>query len=200
MSYLYATAFAEVGKTLTAQQKANAGQDAHYQPFGSQGPVPVLDPDQHAEDREHGLPVWRAVIDPDWLWFDKRGVSLYAFYALGIFPWGFPRMQHLGAVRLAGLLVLSALLAGNAVPGRAEELPPLVWAADAEGGAPYISMDPEHPGKYVGFEVESGRGPPAPGRPADRIQTVHLPQPRLGAAARRFRFCHERAGGHARPA
>jgi polar amino acid transport system substrate-binding protein len=31
---------------------------------------------------------------------------------------------------------------------------PLRWAADAEGGAPYISMDPEHPGKYIGFEVD----------------------------------------------
>ena len=57
MSYLYATAFAKVGKTLTAEQKAEAGQDAHVQPFRSQGPVPVLVPDQHAEDREHGLPV-----------------------------------------------------------------------------------------------------------------------------------------------
>ena len=31
---------------------------------------------------------------------------------------------------------------------------PLLWAADAEGGAPYVSMDPEHPGEYVGFEVD----------------------------------------------
>ena len=31
---------------------------------------------------------------------------------------------------------------------------PLLWAADAEGGAPYVSMDPDHPGQYVGFEVE----------------------------------------------
>ncbi len=31
---------------------------------------------------------------------------------------------------------------------------PLIWAADAEGGTPYISMDPEHPGQYIGFEVD----------------------------------------------
>ena len=31
---------------------------------------------------------------------------------------------------------------------------PLLWAADAEGGAPYVSMDPDHPGQYVGFEVD----------------------------------------------
>ncbi len=44
MSYLYATAFAEVGKTLTRRAEGKAGQDAHDQPFGSQGPVPVLRP------------------------------------------------------------------------------------------------------------------------------------------------------------
>ena len=58
MSYLYATAFAKVGKTLTAQQKEKLAKMRTIQPFGSQGPVPVLSPDQHAEDREHGFPVW----------------------------------------------------------------------------------------------------------------------------------------------
>jgi polar amino acid transport system substrate-binding protein len=51
------------------------------------------------------------------------------------------------------MVPLLALL-GAVLPLRAGEPPPLVWAADAEGGAPYISMDPDHPGQYVGFEVD----------------------------------------------
>ena len=31
---------------------------------------------------------------------------------------------------------------------------PLRWAADAEGGAPYICKDPNDPNRYVGFEVD----------------------------------------------
>ena len=31
---------------------------------------------------------------------------------------------------------------------------PLRWAADAEGGAPYICKDPSDPNRYVGFEVD----------------------------------------------
>ena len=31
--------------------------------------------------------------------------------------------------------------------------PPLLWAADSEGGAPYIFLDPDDPGRYKGFEV-----------------------------------------------
>src|SRR5947209_18644027 len=30
----------------------------------------------------------------------------------------------------------------------------LTWAADAEGGAPYIFKDPDHPEKKIGFEVD----------------------------------------------
>src|SRR3954463_13266154 len=30
----------------------------------------------------------------------------------------------------------------------------LLWGADAEGGAPYVYPDPEHPEKLIGFEVE----------------------------------------------
>lgn len=33
-------------------------------------------------------------------------------------------------------------------------LRPLVWGADAEGGAPYIFADPEHPKRQIGFEVD----------------------------------------------
>ena len=65
-------------------------------------------------------------------------------------------MEHGVGGRLAGRLVLLTLLWGNVA--RAADLPPaqkpLLWAADAEGGAPYVSMDPEHPGQYVGFEVD----------------------------------------------
>ncbi|HEV3117552.1 MAG TPA: ABC transporter substrate-binding protein/permease [Gemmataceae bacterium] len=31
---------------------------------------------------------------------------------------------------------------------------PLLWAADAEGGAPYVYKDPDHPERNKGFEVE----------------------------------------------
>lgn len=34
------------------------------------------------------------------------------------------------------------------------DAPPLTWAADAEGGAPYIFQDPEHPERYLGYEVD----------------------------------------------
>ena len=33
---------------------------------------------------------------------------------------------------------------------------PLLWAADAEGGAPYVYPDPERSGHVIGFEVELG--------------------------------------------
>lgn len=39
-------------------------------------------------------------------------------------------------------------------PAIAEELPPLRWGADAEGGAPFIFKDPQDPRKNIGFEVE----------------------------------------------
>ena len=65
-------------------------------------------------------------------------------------------MAHGVGVRLAGRLVLLTIFAGNLA--QAADTPtaqkPLIWAADAEGGAPYVSMDPDHPGQYVGFEVE----------------------------------------------
>lgn len=31
---------------------------------------------------------------------------------------------------------------------------PLVWAADADGGAPYVFRDPDHPKNTIGFEVD----------------------------------------------
>ncbi|TMQ32280.1 MAG: ABC transporter permease subunit [Planctomycetota bacterium] len=39
-------------------------------------------------------------------------------------------------------------------PCRADDAKPLLWAADAEGGAPFIFKDPKNPQQYKGFEVE----------------------------------------------
>ena len=65
-------------------------------------------------------------------------------------------MEHAFSVRRSGSLLLLTLLLGNLA--QAADAPPaqkpLLWAGDAEGGAPYVSMDPDHPGQYVGFEVE----------------------------------------------
>ena len=40
-----------------------------------------------------------------------------------------------------------------AAPAAADE-PPLRWAADAEGGAPYVFKDPNHLDRNIGFEVD----------------------------------------------
>jgi polar amino acid transport system substrate-binding protein len=57
------------------------------------------------------------------------------------------------------LKILVALSVSPVVPflfatDKPDSQPPLVWAADAEGGAPYIFKDPDHPGQNVGFEVD----------------------------------------------
>src|SRR5271165_3868855 len=65
-------------------------------------------------------------------------------------------MEHAFDIRLSGRLVLLTLLWGNLAPA-ADPPPgqkPLVWAADPAGGAPYVYMDPDHPGEYTGFEIE----------------------------------------------
>jgi polar amino acid transport system substrate-binding protein len=57
----------------------------------------------------------------------------------------------------AAALWLAALVPGRAslaADAPADRLPPLRWAADAEGGAPYICKDPKNPDRYVGFEVD----------------------------------------------
>jgi polar amino acid transport system substrate-binding protein len=56
-------------------------------------------------------------------------------------------------VRMAYLVVVTGALLVGASRGEAEEPKPLRWGADEEGGAPYISKDPQT-GKYVGFEVD----------------------------------------------
>src|SRR5919108_2928861 len=50
---------------------------------------------------------------------------------------------------IACFLFCFSLLAGPAAT--AQEL---VWAADAEGGAPYTFPDPQNPARLVGFEVD----------------------------------------------
>src|SRR5881394_1247897 len=50
---------------------------------------------------------------------------------------------------LLALVFLSALLA---VPSAFSQ--ELVWAADAEGGAPYTFPDPRNPARNIGFEVD----------------------------------------------
>ena len=39
-------------------------------------------------------------------------------------------------------------------PSGGREVKSLKWAADAEGGAPYIFKDPDHAGRNIGFEVD----------------------------------------------
>jgi polar amino acid transport system substrate-binding protein len=51
------------------------------------------------------------------------------------------------------LLVLTCF-AMAAAPAAAAGARPLVWAADAEGGAPYVFRDSADPERYVGFEVD----------------------------------------------
>ncbi len=52
---------------------------------------------------------------------------------------------------LTSLILFLSLLAG-CTPR--DENRPLQWGADAEGGAPYIFIDPEHPDANKGFEVD----------------------------------------------
>src|ERR1041385_628617 len=50
--------------------------------------------------------------------------------------------------------VLALIALGGALlapPAYAQEL---VWAADAEGGAPYTFPDPRNPAQLIGFEVD----------------------------------------------
>jgi len=52
-------------------------------------------------------------------------------------------------------LVAAILIAGDAARGQeAPAKPALRWGADAEGGAPYIFVDPKRPEMQIGFEVD----------------------------------------------
>ncbi len=58
---------------------------------------------------------------------------------------------------VARLLLFAGLLGSVAGCGGHDGLlgrRPLHWAADSEGGAPYIALDPKEPGHYIGFEVD----------------------------------------------
>ena len=57
------------------------------------------------------------------------------------------------AVFLAAFAVLFSARADDALQ-RIQKSGVLKWGADAEGGAPYVFPDPQHPEKLIGFEVE----------------------------------------------
>src|SRR5258705_12803047 len=49
------------------------------------------------------------------------------------------------------LSLIFALLFATAAPALAQDL---VWAGDAEGGAPYVTPDPRDPSRTIGFEYD----------------------------------------------
>src|ERR1041385_4061424 len=53
----------------------------------------------------------------------------------------------------AALAALTAAQAADTLQ-RIQKEGMLKWGADAEGGAPYVFPDPQHPDQLVGFEVE----------------------------------------------
>jgi polar amino acid transport system substrate-binding protein len=55
--------------------------------------------------------------------------------------------------RIAGL-AFALWATGGLARGWAADPPALRWAADAEGGAPYIFKDPQNPQRNIGFEVD----------------------------------------------
>ena len=66
-----------------------------------------------------------------------------------------PKTAHLRALgSLLSALAVLGCQAACAGAGKPAESRPLRWAADAEGGAPYIFKDPDDPAKTVGFEVD----------------------------------------------
>jgi ABC-type amino acid transport substrate-binding protein len=67
-----------------------------------------------------------------------------------------PVSADAAVVAAAAAVLLSALLLAATTPAHASSPVPsaLVWATDAEGGAPYIYKDPKDPGHDIGFEVD----------------------------------------------
>jgi polar amino acid transport system substrate-binding protein len=57
-------------------------------------------------------------------------------------------------LRQSWLLVLALVTAAALGSGCQRKSNALVWAADTEGGAPYIFKDPDDPKKNIGFEVD----------------------------------------------
>jgi len=59
------------------------------------------------------------------------------------------------AVHLLRTLLTVLVLASVAVPAAAQPAaPPLRWAGDPEGGAPFVEANPDRPDELVGFDVE----------------------------------------------
>src|SRR6476620_6948361 len=68
----------------------------------------------------------------------------------------FTRQTRLASSTIYCILCAAAcVFSGNSSTLRAADEPkPLIWAADAEGGAPYIYKDPEDRQRNIGFEVD----------------------------------------------
>jgi len=64
------------------------------------------------------------------------------------------RLARLPAVCLAIALCARAMGGEARAVDRPSAAPPLRWAADAEGGAPYVFKDPLAPKRNIGFEVD----------------------------------------------
>jgi polar amino acid transport system substrate-binding protein len=63
------------------------------------------------------------------------------------------------------------LLAGVAPAPASAQPPPLRWGADAEGGAPFIFLDPQDPTRQIGFEVDLAKAlADELGRPIEFVQ------------------------------
>jgi polar amino acid transport system substrate-binding protein len=62
--------------------------------------------------------------------------------------------RNLGQQTAARVLFLLVSLAAACPAWAADARPPLRWAADAEGGAPYIFKNPKNPDENLGFEVD----------------------------------------------
>lgn len=63
-----------------------------------------------------------------------------------------PVLQRAREAKPTWLALLLLLLMAWHDPAPAAE--PLTWAADADGGAPYVFRDPEHPDQTTGFEMD----------------------------------------------
>ncbi len=66
--------------------------------------------------------------------------------------WWYNAVKHFLLVLLAALLLAAAPRPAVAAP-----LKTLTWGGDAEGGAPYVFQDPNHPERLIGFEVDIAR-------------------------------------------
>src|SRR3954463_10767322 len=82
--------------------------------------------------------------------------------------WG--HMKH-----KALMFPLLCLVAAIASPELLAAQKPLRWAADAEGGAPFIFKDPTNPQRNIGFEVDLARALEKQlGRPIEFVQYEYI--------------------------